>query len=57
LFSNCNPVPIKGRATVIGEQNNISYLKIVVVRDIKKISLLKYFITDNLPYILLKYIL
>jgi len=50
-------VPIKGRATVIGEQNNISYLKIVVVRDIKKISLLKYFITDNLPYILLKYIL
>jgi len=57
LFSNCNPGPIKGMEIVIEEQNNISYLKIAVVRDNKKISLLKYCITYNLPYILLKYIL
>jgi len=57
LFSNCNPGPIKGMETVKEEQNNISYLKIAVVRDIKKTSLLKYCNTCNLPYILLKYIL
>jgi len=57
LFSNCNPGPIKGMARVIGERNNISYLKITVVKDIKKTGLLKYCITYNLPYILLKYIL
>jgi hypothetical protein len=57
MFSDCNPGPVKRAATIITGLNNISYLKIAVVADNKKISLLKYCITYKLPYILLKYFL
>jgi len=57
LFLDCIPGPAKRMATTVIEQNNISYLKIAVVADNKKISLLKYRITYKLPYILLKYFL
>jgi len=41
LFLGCNPGPIKKTATIVAELNNISYLKIGVDADIKKISLVK----------------
>jgi len=57
MFLNCNPGPKKKTATIVAEQTNISYLKIAVVADNKKVGMLKYCITYKLPYILLKYFL
>jgi hypothetical protein len=57
MFLDCNPAPMKRMAKILAEQKNISYLKIAVVADNKKISLLKYIFTYKSPYILLNYFL